>query len=326
MKVAILGASISAQTTNHITGEVTGYSEALHRDYSDPLNITAFRRLSYSGNRVSDGGMIRATELAAFAPDIRIFEPNVEDGSRGEDATRDEVLFVYDAIYRCGARPITLMLPDDTLDPTTRPFYDFHRKICTELQIPMIHVNLRGTDTTGLLYGVHTTPKGALLYAELIAKGIKDIIGSSDFFTSPVPRLEPLTKVGRISALIGDDVRLMRLRVTARDWSAAAKVRAVQYQLIGQHSPVVQIEVENTRTRKSVWDIFCHFERLSFVTLFSMDFQRDSTVSLEIVDDDPNYEACLRQGIVWPQPSERILKPRGDIFIISTHDVQAELL
>lgn len=154
MRLAILGASVSAQSKNHVTGLTTGYSQALMENHADQLGITEWQRFTYAGNRLSDGGIARSLELASFAPDIVIFEPNIEDVSRGEPVTRDEAMFVYGQIYKSGARPITLMLPNNSQpNPRVLKNYAFYRDICDELGAPLIEIDLSQIDRTGLLDG-----------------------------------------------------------------------------------------------------------------------------------------------------------------------------
>lgn len=118
MKLAILGASVSAQSRNHVSGEITGYSEVLLLSHAKNLGISEIRRFTYSGNRLSDGGLIQSIAVRDYRPDYCIVEPNIEDESRGWAVTEDELKFIYKNIATSGARPINLFLPDHiTLDP-----------------------------------------------------------------------------------------------------------------------------------------------------------------------------------------------------------------
>ena len=69
MKLAIFGASVSAQGLNHATKEVTGYAEVLRRDYAARLGLSEVRQITYAGNRASDAEIYAAQiagELAAL--------------------------------------------------------------------------------------------------------------------------------------------------------------------------------------------------------------------------------------------------------------------
>ncbi|KGM89513.1 hypothetical protein rosmuc_00104 [Roseovarius mucosus DSM 17069] len=59
MKIAILGASVSAQTITHNTGEVTGYAEVMRREHTGALGTCVIKQFTYPGNRLSDGGLLR---------------------------------------------------------------------------------------------------------------------------------------------------------------------------------------------------------------------------------------------------------------------------
>ena len=56
--MAILGASVSQQSRNHVTGEITGYSEIMRTSHAENLGFSQINRFTYPGNRASDGGMV----------------------------------------------------------------------------------------------------------------------------------------------------------------------------------------------------------------------------------------------------------------------------
>lgn len=68
MKIAVFGASVSHQTKNHTTGAITGYAEALRRDHAAALGAAEIRQITYAGNRLSDGGLLRLADVVLEHP------------------------------------------------------------------------------------------------------------------------------------------------------------------------------------------------------------------------------------------------------------------
>jgi hypothetical protein len=327
VKLAFLGASVTAQKINHQTGDITGYAEAFRVNHCLGLGFTDAVNLAYPGNRASDGGMVRALEVRKYQPDYCIFEPNIEDFFRGSDILKDELMFIYQQIIAGGARPIALMLPDHvTLNPTTRPQYALHRSVCETLSIPMIEIDLRDVrDAASFLQNVHTTPLGAQFYAKVIADRLGEILQSTQ---SPLPTPESIqTKQDfiRLPKVAADRVTNIAIRIRTRN-GGPARIRIVQEQKIGPFSPMICADCNGRVSHSSIWDPYCHYERKAFSILFSGPVSTDADLRIAVIDTDPAYEKCRREGIVWPVPSERYMKQVGDIFVFFDEPLQADLM
>lgn len=98
MKLAFIGASVTAQGTHHQSGEITGYREILSKKIIENLAFDTIRSFTHSGNRMSDGGLINLIEIINFKPDICIIEPLIEDKSRGDKVLIEEIYFFYEAL------------------------------------------------------------------------------------------------------------------------------------------------------------------------------------------------------------------------------------
>lgn len=120
-KIAVLGASLSAQTVNHKTGELTGYVEAFRRMSEVELGLPSENiiQFAYGGNRLSDAGLIRLEEVIAEKPSVCIVEPIVEDVSRGSEAGEAEYLHVFNKLVSNNILPLVLCVPLPLTDPIT---------------------------------------------------------------------------------------------------------------------------------------------------------------------------------------------------------------
>ena len=172
MKIAVFGASVSAQTIHHTTGDVTGYAEVWRRDHLDQLGADELHQVVYPGNRLSDGGILQLAALLEYGPDVCLFEPLIEDEKRGLPVTDAEIAYAYRTMLRGGIIPVTIMLPrpEDGV-PDSFSSHDQFTRFCTQYDLPVIRVHTPDvTDIESKFNGIHTRPEGAVIYAERIAK------------------------------------------------------------------------------------------------------------------------------------------------------------
>ena len=171
MKLAIFGASVSAQGLNHATKEVTGYAEVLRRDYAARLGLSEVRQITYAGNRASDAGLIRLEQVVSYAPKVCLFEPLIEDMNRGTQASDAEIEYIYRRLLNAGILPVTLMLPNPVRRvPDARPEYPRYKAVCDKLGLPVIRIDLTGVEgIEDKFNGPHTRKAGAEIYAAQIA-------------------------------------------------------------------------------------------------------------------------------------------------------------
>jgi hypothetical protein len=109
MKIAVLGASVSAQVSSD--GEITGYVEFFRREILEKSREVEVKQFCYPGNRLSDAGIVMVSQIVDYMPDVCIVEPIVEDISRGVNSSNFDILYVYDKLINAGILPITLILP-----------------------------------------------------------------------------------------------------------------------------------------------------------------------------------------------------------------------
>ena len=337
MKVAIFGASVSAQTVRHGTNEVTGYSEVLRRQWMAAIGATSLKQICYPGGRLSDGGLYRVGHVLGHMPDLCLFEPLAEDNARGRPVTRAEAEFVYRSFLRRRILPMVVLLPEPA-KRTARAWasFDLHAALCRKIGLPTVEIDLFDEgDLSHSFTGLHTQLPGAELYAATIVRALQAIddwravaerafaVGESLSATlhEVLVPTTPLSEIGQLT---------IRLWPRAR---GAYGFRVIQPQQIGPFSPMLVIEANGAPSTgdavRSIWDPFCHYERSSFSVLDDRRIDEPGgvcTVSIRLSALDPPYETARRVVERWPQQRERNLRPTGPIKVFSTIPVDVELL
>ena len=85
---------------------------------------------------------------------------------------------------------------------------------------------------------------------------------------------------------------------------------------------MVNITMDGVVSPFSVWDPFCHYERDSYVVLFSGTVQSSGRIDISVANSDPDYQKCRREGVIWPEAAERYLKPTDAVHIFSDAELQ----
>lgn len=340
MKIAVLGASLSAQALTHDGAAVTGYCEVLRRGYQEGLGITEIRQFVHPGNRLSDAGIIGLQNLCRWSPDLCIVEPLVEDFSRGRDATLDEIIYVYRSLIENDVLPVTLFVPNPVGGRANAwPAHNLFEKTCRNFEIPTIKPEFpKDRDIKELFSGVHTTPIGALWLAEAVATGLRLNLSRQDILPALKGKAWPEVRI--FTSICDEDfsLNISELEIEIQSEQVLPRqITLLQPQLIGPHSPVIDIflldreesaKIGWPSQRTSVWDPHCHYTRKSFVTLFSGDVPEKKLVRIQIMVSRtvPEYSKCRREDIVWPSTKELQMRPLGPLYCISASRVDIRLL
>lgn len=345
MKIVIMGASVSAQSTHHGTGQITGYSEVIRLRHQHDLGTSDIHRITYAGNRLSDGGLIRLQEVLAAKPDICLFEPLIEDVARGSRATDDEILFVYASLVHAGILPVTVLLPlPQQRKPELNPAAKRFSAVCARYNLPMIRVDLTNIGTLeDRFQGIHTKNAGARIYATQIVEALKKLPAPHDCLSQVqnMPPAEDLpVSVRPLDMPAGTDIADFRFHLRPSASGANGVARLIQMQDIGPFSPMLEVTTQKLAIRSgkplrnarkktqvySVWDPYCHYARRSFVTLARVELEGKNPVSVQVKQssDDPDYASCRRELETWPAPAERKLAPIGKMFLVADTPVEIE--
>jgi hypothetical protein len=334
----ILGASLSAQSIRHDTGEFVGYVEYLRHEHAEQIGTKKelIKSYTYPGNRLSDGGIVKLSEILQEKPDICVLELLIEDGTRGRWATPPEIQWIYSRLIEQKILPFTFMvaLPfGRKIDeiPVTKTI----REICQKYELPIFEAKIDEIIASGAEFnGVHTLTHSGRLLAEQLANALKDI--NLNQMKKKIQSLNIPTAdiyLEKIEAPCCSELHRLSLTIAPKKL-IPYQLRLIQRQEIGQHSPVIyskicaQEQFEIERQEISIWDPYCHYTRLSFVTLV-----RDSVlltgpvrIEIEISQTDPQYQRCRRSVNSWPSFESRFLKPKGALFLVSNQSVNCSLM
>lgn len=333
LKICVLGASLSAQTVNHKTGEVTGYVEAFRRKYSADFGVedNGILQFAYGGNRLSDAGLIRLEELIRTKPDICILEPFVEDDSRGKDASTEVYIYVFQELLKAGIVPVVFGVPL----PVTKNVALTARvknclEVCNRFNIPLKIVDLNLAIEQGITFnGLHTEREGA----NYLAAELRDFLENTDI-KQQLNILKKTIKFSPSSIVIKelDETceKAYRRLVIVYQAKVNTNIVLLQKQNIGPFSPVLKVTISasdngtyNATAYKSVWDRHCFYQRSSFVTLCDVDSGLgEATLTVEISDRQPKYSECSKHSGSWPELNERKLVPIGPLVALTDDNVE----
>lgn len=339
MRLAVLGASVSAQDRRHDTGEPTGYCAAFRDHHLAALGGTELVQLTYPGNRFFEGATVRVLELAAMRPDVCILEPLVEDYTRGRVATDAEIAFVYGRIAAAGAVPLTLLLPDPARrSPHHWPTHAKFAAFCAAHGLPVVEVDLKAyADIEDSFRGVHTTRAGAEIYAAALAEGVARLArpDASLPAVAALAGLPATLHVNRVAMPALETCRGIELAIVPVG-RKPTRISVIQEQRIGPHAPLIDVVItaydgarqHRVESRRSVWDSFCHFTRHSYVTLADAELEAADrhAVSVQVSPEAPPYARCKDPGVAWPEAEGRFMQPIGAIHVFSTEPVRTGLI
>lgn len=326
--IAVLGASLSAQTVNHKTDELTGYVEAFRRRCKEELALPpeCVKQFAYGGNRLSDAGLIRLEDVIEAKPSVCIVEPIVEDVSRGSEAGETEYLYVFKKLIENNILPVVFCVPLPLNDEVTKSQrYKACKKLCDQYQIPSLSVDLTRAVESGIVFeGLHTKCESAAFVANALFEFVRALP-----IKQSLKRLQSLKSLPLSTYTFKriDTEQICRWRSLQFTFNVDKpfRLKVIQRQNIGPFSPVLKISTIDpktnavTATRKvSVWDRYCYYQRSSFVILCDIELaELHGVVKLEVVDDDPDYRKCSKFNGTWPLADERRLDPVSPLFILA---------
>lgn len=331
-RIAVLGASLSAQTVNHKSGELTGYVEAFRRSFCkrlgvNPENIVQF---AYGGNRLSDAGIIRLEDVIKFRPTICLIEPIVEDTSRGRDATDIEVEYVLRRLIEESILPVVFCVPLPlSLKVTSSERYKRCLTVCEKMGVPIKEVDLSPAVSRGLTFnGLHTVRETA----EFLASELWNFLSGIDINKALkglryTKSIEPLLSIERIAQEMNNAWESVQIDFNAE---SDGHLILIQKQNIGPFSPVLEVTVKDELNRMvqtsqvSVWDRFCYYQRSSYVTLCDVSLKKNNgSIVVQMSESaTPDYQSCPKLKGKLPAIDQLRLDPIGPFFVISTCKIQ----
>ena len=174
MRIHCFGASVTAQATNHQTGEKTGYAPNLKSLLENDFSDLEFIVTSAGSSHFDHAGYCLLPEVLKSNPDILIFDWH----TTGLGEFNNQLwLAAMEQIKGLGIKTLVVFFPrrDDFESKTERPNVKQARDCaggcirivdCAEFADLRPEVHLRDV--------VHTTPEGGVFYAEILAAIIKE--------------------------------------------------------------------------------------------------------------------------------------------------------
>jgi hypothetical protein len=334
MKIAFLGASVTAQTFAHQSGELTGYVEAFKKHHATHCGFSEVLSYAWSGNRLSDAGMVCIHLMLQDKPDVAILEPLIEDHTRGRDFSPKHIEYFFYSCTTSGILPIVFALPKPGgLAPFNHLNYDLLNSYCKDRNLPIIPIIMPNQFDRDLFYRdtVHTRKLGAEYYAQSLANALPAIVSKG---------LQDIDSSGCVSTLkvncIQSDPKSKIHSVVIRNLdpqSSNGYFLLLQKQKIGDFSPVIETSFQwlsgnHSSYNSSIWDPYCYYERLSYVTLAESDRSDFVSIGISVANIDPQYENCRGKFDYSKCKFDRFICPAGPFWIISdqTLDIVIETI
>lgn len=321
-RVVFFGASVTEQDTHHATGALSGYVTYFQRNLSEGWSV---ERVSAGSSTIADAGVVYVERVIALAPDICVLDwatPALTD------CDPRLVTQVYYRLLQHGILPVTVIFPRRDRDQRQIPIVRHMEALCRDFDLPFFDASSLiedfGVDEV-LRDTVHTTPKGARIYAEAMAEllsGLKTTAPPA--FDRPAPyRVVELTTT--------KDVPLSFTRMTVTNKGPEdepLELSIVMEQRVGPYSPVLDTMIRAGRETRSltpypVWDAWCWRERQCIKAITDWYKGALSTLVLTVSAVPPPYASIPQAEPV--ELSDRHLKQRGKVYAILTASSSAEL-
>jgi hypothetical protein len=332
-KIAFLGASVTAQKFAHQSGELTGYVEAFREHHATNLGFSEVLTHAWPGNRLGDAGFVCIHQMLAEKPDVAVIEPMVEDRSRGLDFNERHIHFFFQSCINAGVLPIALALPKPRgVDPFGHHDYEILKNYCDSRKLSVIPVVLPPGMDKETFYRdmVHTNRAGAEFYAQAFADALPGILARGWGDIDVVSR-EPVYEITEIPSRATGDFQSICIR-NLKPEASKGPILILQKQKIGIFSPIITVTIEwlsggFSTYDQSIWDPYCHYERLSYVKIAEADRGDFAKIRVSVSDDSPKYETCRGDFDFTECKHHRFMRPVGSFWLISdqTFDLSIEV-
>ncbi len=271
MRIHCFGASVTAQAANHATGEQTGYApnlkNLLEKDFSDLDFIVT----SAGSSHFDQAGYCLLPQVLKGNPDILIIDWHTTGLGEFNNQLWQAAI---QQIKQAGIPTLIVLFPtrDTFQNETERPNVKQARDIaggCVRLLESTAFVGFN--PEIHLRDAVHTTPVGAVFYAQLLLKTINEMLGANDSLSlqnySESDGTQPIVKVPSVSQLfVGEDfIPCVDIHIECDFDSTIETPCLILDHEIGPFSPVVEFSRDGCRKRLiSLWDPWCHWTRQSY--------------------------------------------------------------
>jgi hypothetical protein len=320
LRIHCFGASVTAQATNHATGEQTGYAQSLKNLLEKDFPNLDFIVTSAGSSHFDQAGYCLLPEVLKSNPDVLIFDWH----TTGLGEFNNQLwLAAIQQIKDSGIITLIALFPrrDDFENRTERPNIKQARD-CAGGCIKLIdqaafsefnpEVHLRDI--------VHTTPKGGIYYAELLADIIKEsLLGNDDKIRldNPSENMEsqPLTKVPSVSrhSTGVDFIPCVNILIEFEGENTVDTPSLILDHKIGPFSPVIALSLNGGHERLiSLWDPWCHWTRQTYTGIpVGGTSKGPHRISFSVTDNPPDYQKSRDSEFDFTPYSNRYLSIRS---------------
>ena len=327
MRIHCFGASVTQQSVNHISGEITGYTLQLKKQLAKTLGPVDVEVTACGSSYFDTAGYCLLPGILDSSPDVLVFEWFTTGLKRFDDVLwssavkmiRDSeiptifAIFPKRSLFSSGLECDAIWQARGAIGGNI--FVLDIYKSCRDSFSPECHLRDES----------HTNANGALFYAEKLSSAIEAAL-SPLTTTSIMHGIDgEYIPVGEPSVLPQvDSVELVNLADHAKGLSFHVKpqadltsVRLVLDNKIGPFSPVVRLSFCQQSLEVSLWDPWCHFVRQCYSALPTLNGLPPGwhKVELSISPKVPRYSACRKEGFC-PPPSSDLRIDASRIFCI----------
>lgn len=323
--VAFYGASVTQQGVNQ-RGEITGYVQRVKENLRSKLGdvIFEFHQFGFGSNHFNDAGFIYFSELLQVNPNIVVMDWH---STWLSEFNGDLYAHAIDTLVSAGIRVINCVFPKKSCIGQMERINIKQARWYERRGVPLINlyseIGRRVDPEICLRDDVHTTPFGAQVYGLIVSEVIIDILQGREIVPSQGEVIVPPEKyrvpvVGRYAANL-DIGKGGFLDIYLRGYTDWPDVSLLGRCLVGPFAPILDIETCNCKWQMSIWDRWCHFNRVCLkritppVKINNSDMFR---VCISISDTPPDYTEAVMAETVF-HDVERVLKIRGYIYIIA---------
>ena len=319
LRIHCFGASVTRQAIDHATGEYTGYAPKLKNFLEEDFPDLEFIVTSAGSSHFDTAGYCLLPEVLKSNPDILIIDWH----TTGLGEFNNQLwLAAIQQIKQAGIPTLIALFPrrDTFQNETERPNVKQARDIaggCIRLLDSTAFVGFN--PEIHLRDVVHTTPVGAVFYAQLLTKTINEMLGANDklpfqdYSESDGP--QPLVEVPSVSQYImGDDfIPCVNIHVEfERDRTIETPCLILDHE-IGPFSPVVEISLDGVHELLiSLWDPWCYWTRQNYTELpiYGCTLARHG-ISFLATDNSPDYQKSRDLDFDFTPYSDRYMSIRS---------------
>lgn len=324
MKYLFFGASVTEQSRNHATGEITGFYPLLEEQLPGQVD-----RVSAGSCSIHDAGILLLDDVIRLQPDVVFLEWCT---ALRIDRDLSIVHYILKTLGSAGIAAVPLLLPRRDRDNESTELALDLIQTANALGCPSIDLTyLRdSTESTILRDVVHTNPKGAKLYAA----AIKERIQSETFYiplrnellslSSAIPPtdIHVSTVGGKTSSPYAITTKRISLVVTADAnsiGSGSALVSLYADVRVGPWSGKITVSVSDESSFEvDMFDRWCYRERQCIKRL-TPDISAaalPTVITLVVSDERPSLAGMPKEHQLAFAPFKPTLKIRGRIYAV----------